>query len=273
MLCNSSTMRFWIWSLHIFLIIFLTVPLLIAEEKPAQVAQDLKVVQKLGDKLDLSRVFTDQRGDTKQLKEILDPEKPTIVVPAYYNCPRLCSLVLNGVRDISMELGLTLRSDYRIVTISFDPKETHELAASKYSNYMKSMALSGDLALDHGWDFLVGEPDQVSGIMNKIGYPYRSDGKKDFSHGAAIVIISPDGVISRYLFGIEFKEKDLRLALVEASDGQIGSVVDQVMLFCFRFDPTKGKYTPQVFAFMKIFGAITLLFMLPFLFTLWRKHR
>ncbi|MCB0338072.1 MAG: hypothetical protein KDD53_00640, partial [Bdellovibrionales bacterium] len=194
---------------------------------------------------------------------------PVIIVPAYYTCPRLCGLVLNGVLTFLNNTELKLQDDFIVIAVSFDPADTVESAKSHAQALRSAISEKQNSA---GWQFFVGTHDSSESLMRQIGYQYFAEGK-DFSHSAAIAILTPEGVISQYFFGIEFPERDVRLALVEASRGGIGSILDHIMLYCFRFDPTKGKYTWAVFALLKVLGIVVLLSLSSLLFFLWRRYR
>lgn len=213
------------------------------------------ITTQLGSKVDLNKRFLRADGSEASLSELMLEGRPLVIVPAYYHCPRLCGLVHDGVVKLFNELGLKLGDDFRAVTISFDTTEKPRQAAKVRDRVLKN------LIADHtpdGWEFLLGSDDSVGTVMRQIGFGYVKDGS-EFAHGSGIFIVTPQGEVSQYFTGIEFPATDVRLGLVEASKGRIGTPIDHVMLFCFRFDPTKGRYTWAAANIMRAGGLITLL--------------
>lgn len=229
-----------------------------AIENPAEVLNtEVGIFTELGKKVDLNRVFTSSSGEQKALRDFMLPEKPVLIVPVYYKCPRLCGLVLDGVVQLLNELALTLGSDYAVLAIGFDPRETPADAAKVRGGFIERLAARAAPGAE-GFKFLLGDADQVAGVMAELGFRYKLDGA-DFAHSAAVMILTPGGEISQYFTGIQFPAWDVRLALIEASQGKIGSAIDHFLLFCFRFDPLQGKYLWAVEAVLRIGGAVTLL--------------
>ncbi len=210
-----------------------------ATTKPELVPEQAGIDQHLDAQLDLSANFTSAGGTTKPLGEYLIPGRPTIIVPVYFECPRLCGYTMNGVVKLLDELDFELGKDYKVLSISIDPKETALQAAERASEFRAKLK---NPERGNGWDFLVGQPDAVRSIMSQLGFKFAADGK-EFSHAAGIMVLTPNGKISRYFFGIEYPSTEARYTLVEASQGRIGGIIDHVFLYCFRFDPTKGKYS------------------------------
>jgi len=203
-------------------------------------------------KIPLSLQFTDEQGRTRKLAEFFDGKRPVVLAPAYYTCPRLCTYVYNGLRDAidaNMADGLLPGRDFRIVSFSFNPDDRPDVAKKKSENYRSSIH-SGHVAPDD-WQFLTGDQSSITALTDAIGYNLKKDGA-DYSHPSAIIILTPDGTISRYMYGIEFPARVFRLSLVEASSGRIGGPSDSIMLFCFRYDDLTGRYTPVAWAFMRI---------------------
>jgi protein SCO1 len=209
-------------------------------ENPGKTLDEVGVVPRRGEAVDLSLMLTDSDGTTRSLQTAFVEGKPLILIPVYYECPRLCGLLLSGAVQLLNELSLTFGKDYRVATVSFDSDETSELAQKRALEYRGRLVVGkGDAET---WPFFVGSKDAVARLMQQIGFQYLPD-KGEFAHAAVLVVLTPDGRIAQYFTGISFSPRDVRLALVEAAEKKIGSVIDQVMLFCFRFDPTKGKYT------------------------------
>lgn len=194
-----------------------------------------------------------------------------ILVLAYYRCPQLCNLVLNGVLDAVRDLPLRLGDDYEIVTVSFDVRETAEIAAAKKANYATSLGRPGAEA---HWHFLTGDEAHIAKLAESVGFRYAFDAKNDrFDHASGITILTADGTVSRYLFGIRFSPRDLKLALVEASAGKVGSLADSFLLFCFHYDPVNGRYSLAVFTIMRCFAALTVGIIAWFVVRSWRRER
>jgi protein SCO1/2 len=222
----------------------------------------------LGSQLEGSIELVDELGVHSTLRDIVSRSrsdghsKPTILVPVYYDCPRMCGLTLNGVVDLVKKLPLELGKDYQLVSVSFDSSETPELAARRAQEYRGKLGLQN--AAD--WKFFVGQEAQVNKLMEQIGFKFLKDASGEFAHGAMIVVLTNSGVISQFFTGIEFPDWDVKLSLVQASEGGVGTILDQVMLFCFHFDPYKGRYTWAAWNvarfgslfFMLLFGAIVL---------------
>jgi protein SCO1/2 len=180
-----------------------------------------------------------------------------ILVLAYYECPMLCTLVLNGMTKSLKTISFDTGKEYEVVVISIDPGETPALAAEKKRNYVMSYGRTQAAA---GWHFLTGKQEDITRAADAAGYRYRYDEKRDeYVHAAGLVIATPEGKLSRYFFGVEFAPRDLRLGLVEASDNEIGTLVDSVLLLCFHYDPALGKYGFVVSNALRIGGFATVL--------------
>jgi protein SCO1/2 len=229
-----------------------------AIERPEEVLnREVGVYTQLGTKVDLNRVFTDRVGERKPLKDFALADKPILVVPVYYKCPRMCGLILDGVVNLLNETTLQLGREFSVLVVSFDPLETAADAADAWTKFNER--LIGDAARGReAFRFLVGSDDDVSGLMSELGFKYLREGK-DFAHSAAVMILTPNGEISQYFTGIQFSPWDVRLSLIEASQGKIGSAMDHFLLYCFRFDPLQGKYTWAVEGVLRVGGALTLL--------------
>lgn len=237
-------------------------------ENPGENLQKVGLDTELGTQLDLTRVFTDQSGASKPLGEFLLPERPIVFVPAYYHCPRLCGLLLSGAKKVFEAMNLKVGSDYQVVTISFDPKDTPQMAEKQFNRFGSELVeRSGN---PNGWKFLVGTQTNIDSFMGSLGFRYQED-KGEYAHTAAIFVATPAGEISQYFANIEFSPSDVRLAIVEAGRGMVGTVLDQVLLYCFRFDPSKGKYTWAAFGLMRAGGGVT--FLVLFGLILWLRNR
>ncbi len=212
--------------------------------------------QKLNQSVPLNLSFRDEHGQTVQLGQYFG-QKPVILTLVYYNCPMLCTQVLNGVESGLKELPMDIGKQFNVVTVSIDPTEGHVLANVKQEMYT---GMYGRPGATEGWHFLTGDEPQIKQLANAVGFRYAYDpDTKQFAHASAIMILTPEGKISRYLYGIQFPSRDLRLGLDEASEGKIGSPVDAILLFCYHYDPHTGKYGLLISHVIQAGGAITLL--------------
>ncbi len=226
--------------------------------------------QKLGAQVPLDLVFRDETGAEVQLGRYFG-QRPVLLTLSYYECPMLCTLVLNGVTSGLKAVPFAPGEDFEIVTVSFDPREKPDLAARKKANYVELLGRPGAAA---GWHFLTGDEPAIAALTGAVGFRYRYDAASNqYAHAAGIMVLTPQGQISRYLFGIEYAPKDIRLALVEASAGKIGSFVDQVLLFCFHYDPETGTYGAAVVNGIRAGGVLTLAAIALFMIGSWRRDR
>lgn len=247
-------------SLRLLVLVALILPCFsaLAIEKPGEVLnQDVGIFTQLGSQVDLSLTFIDQSGRTGTLKDLALPGKPIIVVPVYFTCPRLCGLVLDGLLSALNKVPLKIGVDYSLLAVSFNPDDTPDKAAAKSEQFIKRYEPANGTT-NAGWHFLTGSPQSITPLMSSLGFKYLKDGE-DFAHSAAIMILTPTGQISQYFTGIEFSPWDVRMSLVDASQGAIGSTIDHLLLYCFRFDPLQGKYTWAVVGLLRIGGTLTLL--------------
>ncbi len=233
--------------------------------------QKINVLEHLGEKIPLDLTFLDDSGKTVRIGDYFIQGKPVILNLAYYTCPMLCNLVMNGLAQGVKQLDLLPGKDFQIVTVSFDPRDSVSLAAAKRANYLKSIGKPG---IDAGWRFLVGPADRSKALADAVGFEYYFDkDQNQYAHPAVIFILTPDGHISRYLYGIEFKKNDLKLSLLEASDGRIGSTIDRIILYCYHYDPGAKGYVLMATNIMKLGGLITLLLIAVGLVIFWLKER
>jgi len=206
---------------------------------PAQL-QNVGIDQRLNEQVPLDLVFRDETGQTVPLRRYFNGE-PVILTLVYYECPMLCTQVLNGLESSLSLLTLDIGKQFNVVTVSFNPKETPELAAEKKRTYLETYNRP---TAAEGWHFLTGDEDSIQSLASSVGFRYSKDPTTNlYAHASGIMVLTPEGKISRYFYGIDYPATDLRLGLVEASSGKVGTPVDQVLLFCYHYDPSKGKYT------------------------------
>ena len=221
-----------------------------------ELLKQVGIDQKLNQSIPLNLAFRDENGQTVQLAQFFG-QKPVILTLVYYNCPMLCTQVLNGVESGLKELPSDIGKQFEVVTISIDPTESHVLAKVKQEMYV---GMYGRPGAAQGWHFLTGDEPQIKQLADAVGFRYAYDpDTKQFAHASAIMLLTPEGKISRYFYGIQFPSRDLRLGLVEASEGKIGTPVDQVLLFCYHYDPKTGKYGLLISHVIQAGGALTVL--------------
>lgn len=233
--------------------------------------KDVGITEKLGNSLSLDTfAFKDETGAEVKLSQFFG-KKPVILTLVYYGCPNLCNYLLNGLVDSMKPLAWTPGKEFDIVTVSIDPTENAKLAQAKKTSYLESY---GRPSAAFGWHFLTGSEDQIKKLAGEVGFGYRyDDQEKQYAHSAAIFVLTPQGKISRYLYGIQWAEKDLRLALLEASSGKIGTIVDRLLLFCYRYDPHTRKYSIYLTKVMQAGSAGTILVFGGYLAVFWRRQR
>jgi len=239
---------------------------------PNEVLEQVEIEQKLDARLPLDLQFRDEDGQSVRLGDYFG-SRPVIFVLAYYECPMLCTMVLNGtLRAINVIDELDVGRDFDIVAVSIDPEETPELAREKRDLYRDKYRRVGS---EQGWHFLVGDQPAIDQLTDTVGFRYSYDEETgQYAHGSAIMVVTPEGRMAKYLFGIDYDPRTLRLALVEASEGKIGTMVDQVILYCFNYNPLEGKYSLAIMAVLKIAAAATTLAIASFvLLSLWRDRR
>ncbi len=223
---------------------------------------------KKGEALNLNLSFTNEAGETKSLGSFFKQGKPVLLSMVYYECPSLCGLHMNGVTAALKDLELKAGQDFNWITVSMDPKEGHQLALDKKENYIKNFAKKDEAR--QGWNFLVGSEENVKELTSQLGFTYKWDAESEqFAHSSAIYVISNQGQISQIISGVEFDPKTLKLALIEASEGKVGSFIDRAMMMCFAFNPKKNKYTIYAYNIMKIGALLTLFLLGVFLLPSW----
>lgn len=216
--------------------------------------------------------FTSAEGERVTLGQLIDGEKPVLLTLNYSNCPMLCSLMLNGLVDGLEQMEWTIGKEFEIITVSLDPEESHERALSTKERYLSDYGRD-EAMVASGWHFLVGEEANIRALADAVGFGYRySEEREEYLHAAALMVLTPEAEVSRYLYGITYSPATVRLSLAEASDGKFASTIDQLILFCFHYDETEGRYAPVARNIMMLGGAITVLLLGLFLGGFWVKE-
>jgi protein SCO1/2 len=212
--------------------------------------------------------FTDDLGRSVRLGDYFG-KKPIILNLVYFTCPMLCGEVLSGLENSLRLMKFDVGKEFDVITISFDPHDTPEAAAKKKSEFLRRYKRPG---AEQGWHFLVGHQDAIDSLTKAAGFDYEYNPKtRQFAHTAAILILTPEGRIAQYYYGIEYPPKDLRLGLVEAGAGKIGNVVDALLLYCYHYDPEQGKYSATILRVLRLAGVATMLFIGTFIFVMIRR--
>ncbi len=239
------------------------------EDIPAPL-QDVGIKEHLGAQVSAASLqFKNEKGETVTIKDYLGSHRPVLLTLVYFECPNLCNLVLNGLVKGLQELEWVPGKQFDIVAVSINPSEKPELAAAKKEAYLK---LYGKPESAAGWHFLTGDEAQIRQLASEVGFLYKKDGTQ-YAHSAALYSLTPEGKISRYLYGIEFKPTDLKMALLEASNGKIGTVIDRILLFCYHYDPVTRKYSIYLSRVMTGGMAGTALFFGAYLAVFWSRER
>ena len=254
-------------SLIAALLLCIAVPAHAADTRPA-VLNDVGIDQRLNEQIPLDLVFRDESGAPVQLGRYFGG-KPVILSLAYYECPMLCTLVLNGLASALKVLSFDAGKEFEIVTVSFNPADTPALAAAKKQTYLKEYGRAGAAA---GWHFLTGDAAAIERLTRAVGFRYTYlPEQQQFAHAAGIMVLTPQGKLARYFYGVEFSPRDLRLGLVEAAQNHIGSAVDQLLLFCFHYDPATGKYGAIAMNAVRAGGVLTVVALATFLILMLRR--
>jgi protein SCO1/2 len=226
--------------------------------------------QNIGRSLPLGATFKDETGKSVTLGDYFG-KKPVLLSFAYFTCPMLCGLSMSGLSSSLKGMNLDAGRDFEVLTVSFDPRETPEMARAKKAT---AIARYGRPTAAAGWHFLTGDAGAIESVASAAGFRYEWDAEaKEYAHATGLVVVTPEGQIARYLFGIEYAPRDLRFALVEASQGKVGSIVDQLLLLCYHYDPKAGRYGAVAIGTMRAAGALTLLALGAFLFVNARGQR
>jgi protein SCO1 len=229
--------------------------------------KNVGIEQHLNEQIPPDLLFHDEGGKAVRLGDYFG-RKPMILNLVYYQCPMLCGEVLSGLESSLRVLKFDVGKEFDVLTVSFDPKETPEMAAAKKTEYLKRYGRAGAAA---GWHFLTGPPSSIDGLTKAAGFQYQFDAKSgQFAHATAIMVLTPEGKIAQYYYGVEFAPKDLRLGLIQASQNKIGTVVDQVLLYCYHYDPDSGKYGAIISRVLQLAAGATVLILGTFLLVMFR---
>lgn len=252
--------------LAVFLFVFPTFAQVQTGWRPALLRR-VGIDQKMGAQVPIDVPFNDESGRQVTLRDYLG--KPVILALVYYQCPSLCNMVLNGVLRSIKGLKLTAGDEFNVVAVSFDPRETPEMAAAKKVSYLKGYNRPGAA---QGWHFLTGPEASSRSLADSVGFHYAFDAvNNQYAHGSAIMILTPEGKVTRYFYGIDYPARDVRLGLEEASNRRIGSPVDAVLLYCYHYDPANGKYGLVIMNALRLAGFITVAALAGFMFIMFRR--
>ncbi len=239
--------------------------------EPPKLPGRVAIQQKLDSQIPLDTMFRDETGRVVRLNEYFKSGKPVLLDFMYYHCPMLCPTVLEGTTNTLTELKFDIGKEYDVITVSIDPRDTPEMAAEKKDHYLKRY---GRLNSAAGWHFLTGNESSIKRLANAVGFEYAYDIQTDqFAHGAALLVLTPQGKVSRYFYGFEYSPRDLRLGLVEAASNKIGTPTDQFMLLCFHYDPATGKYAKTAMNIVRAGGVATIISLASFIFIMLRNER
>jgi protein SCO1/2 len=238
---------------------------------PPKLPGKVDIAQKLDTQVPLDLVFRDENGKIVRLGDYFKSGRPVLLNFMYYRCPMLCSTVMEGITSALTELKFDIGREYDVITVSIDPRDMPTEAAQKKEQYVKRY---GRFSAASGWHFLTGSDPSIKTLASAVGFEYAYDTETNqFAHGTALITLTPHGRVSRYLYGFEYKPRDIRLALVEASANKIGTATDAVLLLCYHYDPAIGKYSRSAMNFVRAGGVATVLSLAGFIFLMLRTER
>lgn len=235
--------------------------------------KDIGIEQKLGEQLPLETVFRNENGEPVKLGSYFEKGRPVILALVYYECPMLCNEVLNGLTGSLKGMSFDAGKEYEVVAISFDARENDkpDLAKNKKASYMERYGRPGT---ENGWHFLTGDQSAIDAVTKAAGFKYHWDEKTNqFAHAGGIMIVTPDGKMSKYFYGIDYAPKDLKFGLMESAENKVGSAADKLLLYCYHYDPASGKYGFAILKAIRVGGVLTLLAMGVMGFVFWRKNK
>jgi protein SCO1 len=264
-------------ALHALAVVLLLSPFAFGIRASAQpagvrppVLKDVGIDQLLNNQVPLDLEFRDESGRTVKLAEYFK-DKPVVLSLVYYDCPRLCTQVLTGLLGAMKALPMSPGKEFVNLSVSFDPRETPQLATAKKAEYLKRYDRPG---AETGWHFLTGDERAIQALTKAVGFRYVWDPvTKQYAHAGGIMVLTPQGKISRYFYGIEYAPRDLRFGVIDASAGKVGSLADQVILYCYMYDPDRGTYGLVMMRLLRIFGGLTVVTLLALFLYLRRKEK
>jgi protein SCO1 len=240
----------------------------------AQVPVDppkISIAQKLNSQIPLDLMFRDETGEIVRLKQFFNHGRPVLLNFVYYRCPMLCPMVLEGTTESLTHLKFDIGKEFDVITVSIDPRDKASTAAEAKEKYIRHY---GRLDAAPSWHFLTANETAIRQLTDSVGFQYKYDSRTDqFAHGAALLVLTPEGRVSRYFYGFEYKPRDLRLAIVEASEGKVGTLTDQFLLLCFHYDAVTGKYSRNAMNFARAGGLTTVFALGGFIFVMIRRER
>jgi protein SCO1/2 len=257
------------------LVLAIVAPAQLTKEPPVKLLppdlKDVGIHQQLNHQVPLDLQFKDDSGKTIKLGDYFGHGKPVILNLVYYQCPMLCGESLIGLSSTLRMLKLNMGDDYDVVTVSFDWRETPDLAQKKKAAYVERYGRDG---ATFGWHFLTGDEKNVKALADAVGFHFKWDEKTNqWAHAPAIMIVTPQGRLAQYYYGVEYPPKDVRLGLIEASQNHIGNLVDEVLLYCYHYDPRTGKYGAVITNIMRLGGVVTMVLLGGFLIVMFRRER
>jgi protein SCO1/2 len=237
------------------------------------ILKNVGIEQKLNEQLPLSAEFKDENGNVVKLGDYFRREKPVVLALVYYECPMLCNEVLNGLTGSLKGISFDAGREFEVVAISFDVRENDkpELAKNKKASYLNRYARPG---AENGWHFLTGTQSEIDRVTQAVGFNYQFDeATNQFAHAGGVMIITPEGKISRYLYGIDYAPKDLKFALMDSAEGKIGNPAEQLYLYCFHYNPATGKYGLEILSVLRLMAIATIIGIGGMLFVFWRSNK
>jgi protein SCO1/2 len=241
-----------------------------APNKTPSILEQVGIDQHLNQQVPLDLNFVDENGQPVTLRQYFG-QKPVIITMVYYQCPMLCSQVLSGLTfTMNGMSSFNVGREFDVLTVSFDPRDTPQAALENKTRYLKRYRRAGS---DQGWHFLVGQKEQIDALAQALGFRYAWDPEnQQYAHASGIMLLTPDGHIAQYYYGIEYAPRDIRLGIIEASKGRIGTIVDQVLLYCYHYDPRQGKYGAAIFSILRISALATVLVLGGFMLLMFRRE-